>query len=144
MSFCPRTVRMDRDERLATLLDDLARRHRNGAPPDFDPIARQHPDLADELRQLWAAAQMAHALARGLADGTLPPSEAARMLAAVARAVDHAHQNGVLHRDLKPANILLEVVSGQWSVVSKGSAPKPSRTTDHSSLTTSPKVTDFG
>lgn len=26
----------------------------------------------------------------------------------VARAVDHAHQNGVLHRDLKPANILLD------------------------------------
>jgi WD40 repeat protein len=40
--------------------------------------------------------------------GPLPPRECAAYLTVVARAVQHAHDLGVLHRDLKPSNILLD------------------------------------
>jgi serine/threonine-protein kinase len=40
--------------------------------------------------------------------GPLPPADAARLAAQVARAMHHAHQRGILHRDLKAGNILLD------------------------------------
>ncbi len=212
----------DRDERLALLLDRLGDERRRGQLPDLDAVVRQHPDLADELRQLWgvaqimsrppdadqtvtlpplpaalnapsgalprefgayelleelgrggmgivfrarqkglnrivalkmllagdvakaddrariraeaqAAASLKHpnivpvyevgehdgrdyftmpfvegqSLAQRLADGPMPPREAARIVAEVAGAVQHAHEQGIIHRDLKPGNILL-------------------------------------
>ncbi|MCZ2343529.1 MAG: hypothetical protein LC104_17305, partial [Bacteroidales bacterium] len=49
----------DSDERLAGLIEQLSAEVRAGRTADVATLAAQHPDLADELRELWAVAQVA-------------------------------------------------------------------------------------
>ena len=65
----------------------------------------------------------------------VPFHQAARLIATLARAMDHAHQRGILHRDLKPANVLLQETSGEGPASSAhGSGPLPFV----------PRICDFG
>ncbi|MGA2255843.1 MAG: serine/threonine-protein kinase [Thermoguttaceae bacterium] len=47
-------------------------------------------------------------LSARLAEGPLPPKEAAELVSVLAEAVEYAHRQGVIHRDIKPSNILID------------------------------------
>ena len=72
-------------------------------------VARIHEAGVHE-GQPWFAMELLGGgdLAQRLAAGPLPPDEAARLVAALARGLAHVHARGVLHRDLKPSNVLFD------------------------------------
>ncbi len=70
------------------------------------------PYLVLELLRGQSLAQRAEA-------GAVPAREALRLCVEVARALAHAHANGVIHRDLKPANVFL-CADGQVKVLDFG------------------------
>jgi hypothetical protein len=79
-------------------------------------------------------------LEKHLGGTPLPSAEAARLVQALAGAVQHAHAAGVVHRDLKPANVLLTF--SREPEASAGAAPalaSGSRLND-----ATPKISDFG
>ncbi|MHC5021024.1 MAG: protein kinase domain-containing protein [Planctomycetota bacterium] len=66
----------------------------------------------------------------------LDPRDAAAYVEQAARAVQHAHQNGVLHRDLKPGNILV-TERGEARVTDFGLAKHEKADSDSARLTQS-------
>lgn len=66
-------------------------------------------------------------LSQRLAAGSIPTRQTAQMLLEISRAIEHAHQHGVLHRDLKPSNILIDQ-SGHAYVADFGLAKRDTAT----------------
>ncbi len=54
---------LEREALLIRLLDEFAAQSRAGTTPDFDSVGRSHPEIVDELRELWATAMVAEDLA---------------------------------------------------------------------------------
>jgi serine/threonine-protein kinase len=74
-------------------------------------------DRGEADGQLWISMDFVDGVdaARLLADrypAGMPLDEVARIVTAVASALDYAHKQGLLHRDVKPANIMLTHVDG--------------------------------
>jgi serine/threonine-protein kinase len=68
VSHDPTSSLKDQDTHLALALDRLIDAHRRGEDVDIEAELAAQPEVAEELRQLWAAAQIADALAA-------PPSD---------------------------------------------------------------------
>jgi WD40 repeat protein len=82
-------------------------------------------------------------LAACLGERPWEPDDAARLVQAIAGAVQAAHEQGVIHRDLKPANILLDTgaaptADGTSPGTDSGLNPVLDLSSAH------PKVADFG
>jgi serine/threonine protein kinase len=79
-----------------------------------------------------------------LADGPLPPRDAARLVRQVAEAVQYAHEQGILHRDIKPHNILLQRHDSSPGVHPSDPKTRTEETSRAELATWTPKLTDFG
>ena len=122
--FKARQVAMNRDVAVKFLRDahraEPERRERFSQ--EARAIARlRHPHLVQlfefgEVPAAGGAASQPYLLLEYVPGGSLAdvlrgspqsPGEAARLVATLADAIHHAHEQGVIHRDLKPANVLL-------------------------------------
>lgn len=90
-----------------------------------------HPNIVSiyevgrEAGRIFVASQYLEGLTLQnlLSKGKPPLKQTCELIAAIARALDYAHERGVVHRDIKPANIILDA-NGQPCVADFGLAKR--------------------
>ncbi len=96
---------------------------------DFDVIDNR-PYIVMEL--ITGTSLADYLAARRETDRLLPPETTARLLVALAAALDYAHGRGIIHRDIKPSNVMLRRDAG------------PIDPADALAFDVEPILTDFG
>ena len=71
-----------RDVQLARLLAEMTESVHHGQVPNVEAIAREHPELSEELRELWLTAQVADEFARAVEIDATVDYAPAKMMAA--------------------------------------------------------------
>jgi eukaryotic-like serine/threonine-protein kinase len=87
-------------------------------------IVRLH-DAGEEAGQLWLAMELLHGCDLGRythMSRLLPEPLVLQLVERLARALAHAHAQGVVHRDIKPANVMLHLPTGQLKLTDFGVA----------------------
>ncbi|GHF05144.1 serine/threonine-protein kinase [Streptomyces morookaense] len=101
---------MLREEDVRILFARLKQEARAAARIAHPNVITVH-DVVEQQGRPWIVMELVRGQSLGdilEREGVLDPKEAARVGAAVLRALQAAHAAGVLHRDVKPANVLLE------------------------------------
>jgi Tol biopolymer transport system component len=132
--FAADSERLARFEREARLLASLNH-------PGIATIHGLH--AADGVRFLVMELVDGENLAQRLDHGPLPVEEAVEVALQVARALEAAHERGVIHRDLKPANIQM-TAAGQPKILDFGLAKAMLPDVGSGDQSLSPTLTSMG
>src|SRR3954462_15566839 len=129
--FLAKDCRLERDVAIKRLhadsADDVGRRFQReakvGASLNHPNIVSVYDTVTDDEGVLIVMEYVpGHTLRDEIARGPIDPVRAIEILCAVASALDHAHQHGVVHRDVKPANVLIDDRAGQVQLADLGIA----------------------
>ncbi|MBM81780.1 MAG: protein kinase [Planctomycetaceae bacterium] len=128
----------ENDELLISLLDDLIQQSEHGKQPDLEAVCREHPDLAGELRQLWATAMIAEDFASFT--GLSSKSESATAKALIERpSADAAHRP----QQIGDYNVIDELGRGGMGVVYKAHQQSLDRTVALKMILRGPLASDI-